>query len=449
MANTTIKITQLQNIGNGLATNTLLPVVNTTSTAITQKVTVGNVANFTLNQAGNLLPAARLANLAYSVVNAAQPNITSVGTLNINTLKISGGTNGYVLQTDGTGNLSWTAGGGGGGNGSPGGSNTQVQFNDDGDFSGSVDFTFDSTSSELSVTNISASDVVIENDLTVSGNIIGAIKISAENIEGNGANLSNISGANVDGEVGFAEVANSVALANVTGIGNIATIDLDGNSANILYGNGVFDSIPNPFNQDLNTTDNVQFDNIISTSAIKFDNSGDIVGAIGYSPTSVNIEGWTGNVVSIITNDLNTWEFGNTGSLTLPVITLGPGIDEQTSISSQRKIIPGERCSAYITGSDPAVVYTASSSSISSLRMSVQIQHVGQGFEFFDVVATSVDVNTYYTVNNRVGPIAITETDVLVDFNGDSQLQVTLTINSGASTSLVTYDSVEFGIPQI
>jgi hypothetical protein len=41
---------------------------------------------------GAFAPAA-LANLAYSVVNAAQPNITSVGTLPINTLHIGGGTN--------------------------------------------------------------------------------------------------------------------------------------------------------------------------------------------------------------------------------------------------------------------------------------------------------------------------------------------------------------------
>jgi hypothetical protein len=72
----------------------------------------------------------------------------------VSTVKILGGTNGYVLQTDGTGNLSWTAGGGGGGNGSPGGSNSQVQFNSSGLFAGSPEFLFDNTTNTLSIYNL-------------------------------------------------------------------------------------------------------------------------------------------------------------------------------------------------------------------------------------------------------------------------------------------------------
>jgi len=49
--------------------------------------------------------------------------------------------NGYYLQTDTNGVLSWAAGGGGGG-GSPGGSNTQIQFNNAGAFGGDAAFTF-------------------------------------------------------------------------------------------------------------------------------------------------------------------------------------------------------------------------------------------------------------------------------------------------------------------
>ena len=49
------------------------------------------------------------------------PNVTYNGSNislgNVSTVKITGGTNGYVLQTDGTGNLDWTAMTGGGGNG--------------------------------------------------------------------------------------------------------------------------------------------------------------------------------------------------------------------------------------------------------------------------------------------------------------------------------------------
>jgi hypothetical protein len=56
--------------------------------------------------------------------------------------------NGYYLQTDVNGVLSWAAGGGGGG-GSPGGSNTQVQFNDSATFGGEAAFTYDKTTYTL------------------------------------------------------------------------------------------------------------------------------------------------------------------------------------------------------------------------------------------------------------------------------------------------------------
>ena len=75
-----IKITQLADIGNNIANTTLVPVVNMAGVPTTQKATMGNIANSVLAGAGTAYQSAGLANLAYSVVNAAQPNITSVGT---------------------------------------------------------------------------------------------------------------------------------------------------------------------------------------------------------------------------------------------------------------------------------------------------------------------------------------------------------------------------------
>ncbi len=60
------------------------------------------------------------------------------------TLPAAAPVNGYYLQTDASGVLSWAAGGGGGG-GSPGGSTTQVQYNNAGTFGGMPGFTFDGT----------------------------------------------------------------------------------------------------------------------------------------------------------------------------------------------------------------------------------------------------------------------------------------------------------------
>ena len=84
--------------------------------------------------------------------------------------------------------------------------------------------------------------------INVTGNLT-ATTVVGTYIAGDGSNISNIAGVNIIGEVSnanyasFANIANSaysVDLANVVGIGNIASINIDGSSANVLYGNGVF-----------------------------------------------------------------------------------------------------------------------------------------------------------------------------------------------------------------
>ena len=66
-------------------------------------------------------------------------------------LVMDGGASGYVLQTDGLGNLTWTAQTSGSGGGGAGGSNTTVQFNDSGLPNGIGSFTFNKNSNTLTV----------------------------------------------------------------------------------------------------------------------------------------------------------------------------------------------------------------------------------------------------------------------------------------------------------
>ncbi len=101
------------------------------------------------------------------------PNVTWNGSNlslgNVSNVKITGGTNGFVLQTDGTGNLNWTAQtGGGGGNGVPGGANTQIQYNDSGSFGGNVGFTFNEVSGNVNIPNNLTSNTLTGNIITAS-----------------------------------------------------------------------------------------------------------------------------------------------------------------------------------------------------------------------------------------------------------------------------------------
>lgn len=94
-----IKITALQDIGANIMYTTLVPVVDMSGTPTTKKSTLQNLGNLILSGAGgSYFPRVAQANLALSVANAAQPNITSVGTLtslsvtgNITTGNINGG----------------------------------------------------------------------------------------------------------------------------------------------------------------------------------------------------------------------------------------------------------------------------------------------------------------------------------------------------------------------
>lgn len=79
---TSIKITALTDIGANIAYTTLVPVVNMGGTPTTEKANLQIVGNLILNGAGgSYFPAAAQSILAQTVSNAAQPNITSVGTL--------------------------------------------------------------------------------------------------------------------------------------------------------------------------------------------------------------------------------------------------------------------------------------------------------------------------------------------------------------------------------
>jgi hypothetical protein len=144
-------------------------------------------------------------------------NLGSVGNV-----IILGGDNGYFLQTDGEGRLTWAPSGNGGGNVIPGGANTQVQFNDEGNFGGNAGFTYNSVTSVLSV----------------SGNIIGNYFI------GNGSQLTGI----VAPTANFANFAGTITVSsqpNITSVGTLVSLDVNGNitagnvkTDHILYANG-------------------------------------------------------------------------------------------------------------------------------------------------------------------------------------------------------------------
>jgi hypothetical protein len=167
----------------------------------------------------------------------------------VGNVTITGGTAGQVLSTNGNGVLSWAS---------------------------------DATSYGNS--NVAAYLP------TYTGNIGGNV-VTANLFAGNGTNLTNIAGANVSGFVPNANVANTafaVAAANVSGLGNIATINLNGNNQTWLAGNGVFANIAVP------TVGNIATINLDG-------NSSNVLRGDGTFATDANSSYGNSNVVSLMT----------------------------------------------------------------------------------------------------------------------------------------------------
>jgi hypothetical protein len=240
---------------------------------------VGQVANANYSaNAGN----ANSATVANTIIDNAQPNITSVGTLtaltvtgnssfgNIGNVRITGGANGQFIKTDGAGNLSWVAGQ------SPDSNANSIQYNSNGNFTGTSAFTFNGSTNTLSVTYITGTLSANSNsqpnitsvgnltNVTVTGTITSGNANLGNAVRGNffigsGNNLSNIQAGNISGAIANANVAGTVSVnaqPNITSVGTLNTLsitntlDVTGNAnigninsvdeihANYLYGDG-------------------------------------------------------------------------------------------------------------------------------------------------------------------------------------------------------------------
>lgn len=252
-----------------------------------------NFANFAGNafsvDASNIVGEVGVAN---TVSNPTQSNITSLGTLsnltvngqtnlgNVGNVTITGGTNGFVLQTDGSGNLTWSAATTG--NGQTGGVNTQVQFNDEGLFGGNVGFTFDKVTGNLNVpnfvnANVNASDIV---------GTVSQSNIVTDNAQPNINSLGNLTSLIVEGTTTIQQAIEKVSISN---IGAANTIDF-----NLLDQAILFYNANSTASIDLNIrgNSNVTLDSILQNSQ-------------SITCTFINKNGGTGYTINNFTIDDN------------------------------------------------------------------------------------------------------------------------------------------------
>ena len=313
-------------------TNTLSAdaIISTVSNATTINATTVNATTFIGNgsQLTGIVP-----NNANFVIQPTQSNITSIGTLtslnvsgnatftssvtlgSIANIRISGGIAGYLLSTDGTGNLSWTPPSGG--SGSPGGSNAQVQFNNSGNFAGSAALTFNSTANtmnlngNLTIKNLTANNATNYGNISASGNVTGYY------IYGDGRFLTNV-------EASTANTVIASSQPNITSVGTLTTLSVSNNiSAGQTITAGAFQTAGNAQVGTL-TANATSINGILTTyNTVNFTNSSLInLGSVSNIQMGGGINGYV-----LTTNGAGTltWQppasgnTGNAGGLTTQV----------------------------------------------------------------------------------------------------------------------------------
>lgn len=179
MAHLGVKITELPVMANMLA-NSAMPIVDMVLDE-TQQTNVAALGTFILNNIG--------------------PTVTSnLGS--ISNVTILGGSAGFKLTTHGNGTLYWSADA----NTAPGGSNTAVQYNNNGVFAGSNTFVFNSVSNTVTITNANVN--------TFNSNIV---TIANANVANANVNTLNSNIVTVTNNANLGQVANVKILGGANG----------------------------------------------------------------------------------------------------------------------------------------------------------------------------------------------------------------------------------------
>lgn len=320
-------------IGNTAANN--LTLTNTANIGANINVTGNSKVTGNSNVTGNLgVNGSTSINSSLTVAG----NVTFTG-LNISLgtvdkVKVFGGSSGFLLTTDGSGNLSFanpnTL------SAQPAGSNSQIQFNDNGVLFANSGFTFDRFAGNLNVPgnaivsqtitgtrlNVTANssigtDLVVGGNANVGSNVAVNGRLTVSGISQFNSNVVISSNLNVSGQIiGNGSSLTSITGANVTGkVANAVYADNAGTAANATYASSAASA--NNATTAVNATNAVNA--TYANSAGQATNATNAINATnaGYATSAGSAT--TASVAGTVTNptQANITSVGTLGSLTV------------------------------------------------------------------------------------------------------------------------------------
>jgi hypothetical protein len=218
--------------------------------------------------------------------------------------------------------------GGGGGNGTPGGSNSQVQFNNNGAFGGTANLTINSATGALTAVSFIGNGAGLTS--ITGANVTGTVADAAHATVADSANA--VAGGNVTGNVSnathayFADVANSVAGANVTGTVANATYATSAGSATTATTAGTANAVAGA---------NVSGTVANATYALSANSASSLVN--GSSSVILNSDGtmtFPSNIINTGSNPITLWSTDSSSLLWRSPTGGGPGSPVQTIVSA-------------------------------------------------------------------------------------------------------------------
>jgi hypothetical protein len=257
-------------------------------------------------------------------------------------------------------------------------------------------------------------------------------------LTGDGYQIANLTGANVSGEVSFAATANAVALANVSGAGNIASIDIDGAAGNVLYGNGVFAAAPGGGSygdSNVVTLLNAFGSNTITTTGVITGVGSGLSGLAGANVTGEVTNAATANAVAGA-NVSGEVSFAATANA-----VAGANVSGEVSFAATANAVAGANVSGTVAlATTSGTVSTAAQPNITSLGTLVDLDVTG------NISGANINANTngFAIGYKEIPPVVLSANDTLAledsgkHFRSTTAGNITLSIPTNATVAFPT-----------